>query len=695
MQHLPFKLHASYSPAGDQPLAIKEICETFAKPTDRSPEGSRSKNAHVLLGVTGSGKTFTMANVIANLGRPTIVIAPNKTLAAQLFMEFKELFPENSVEYFISYYDYYQPEAYVPTTDTYIAKDSSINDDIDKMRHSATMSLLERRDVIIVASVSCIFGLGSPDSYAKLVLNIKAGDELPRNKFLRGLVNIQYSRNDRSLVRGCFRVRGDVIDILPSHQRDEAVRVEFLHDAIEKISLIDALTGRTLREVDSLSFYPNSHYVTDQTDMQITIREILTDLGVRLREFKDQGKLVEYQRLEQRTMHDVELLEQIGFCSGIENYTRYLTRTPPGDPPPTLLDYFPKDFLTIIDESHITVPQLGAMYRGNLSRKQVLVDFGFRLPSALDNRPLNFNEFLGRTGHVLYVSATPAPYELEICKGRIADQVIRPTGLVDPEIEVRPAKNQVDDLYGAMKKTIDCKGRVLVTTLTKRMAEEIAQYYREMGFRIRYLHSDIDSLERVELLRELRKGTFDVLVGINLLREGLDLPEVCLVAVMDADQEGFLRSRSSLIQVVGRAARNASGRVIFYGDKITDSMKACIDETSRRRMKQLAYNQEHNITPQTIIKALPKDIRTIYGLGEESAAEGAGKGGIFSEGLLSAMDQLKKKDVDSLDKLIRKKTKEMQKAAGELEFEKAALIRDEIAKLRELLMTFGDMRGPE
>ena len=686
MKQKAFKLLSSFSPAGDQPQAIKEITATFSS----SPEEGAQKRSHVLLGVTGSGKTFTMANVIANLQRPTIVIAPNKTLAAQLFTEFRELFPENSVEYFISYYDYYQPEAYVPSTDTYIAKDSSINDDIDKMRHAATMALLERRDVIIVASVSCIYGLGSPDHYAKSVLNVFVGQEITRNKLLRGLVDIQYSRNDHSLIRGCFRVRGDVIDVLPSHQRDEAVRLEFLHDKIERISLIDALTGKTRRTIENLSFYPNSHYVTDRTDMQVIIREILEDLGVRLRELQAAGKLVEYQRLEQRTMHDVELLEQIGMCPGIENYTKYLTGTPSGEAPPTLLDYFPKDFLTIIDESHISVPQLGAMYRGNLSRKQVLVDFGFRLPSALDNRPLNFDEFLARTRDVLYVSATPGPYELEHGLGRISDQVIRPTGLIDPEIEVRPAKNQVDDLYGTMKTAISSGGRVLVTTLTKKMAEEIAQYYREMGFRIRYLHSDIDSLERVELLRDLRKGVFDVLVGINLLREGLDLPEVNLVAVMDADKEGFLRSRSSLIQVVGRAARNASSKVIFYGDTITESMRLCIDETNRRRVKQIAYNEEHHITPKTIIKELPQDLRVIYGLSKDSDLMRDGDK-IWDDELLTGLDKLKKKDVRDLDKVIRKKNKEMLKAAGELEFEKAASLRDEISKLREIMMTFGDL----
>jgi excinuclease ABC subunit B len=672
----PFKLRSDYQPQGDQPQAIAEICAAFRS-------GTRH---HVLLGVTGSGKTFTMANVIAELNRPALIIAPNKTLAAQLFTEFRELFPDNAVEYFISYYDYFQPEAYVPSSDTYIAKDSSINDDIDKMRHAATQTLFERRDTIIVASVSCIYGLGSPAAYSNLVVNIKKGQEIRRDQFLRSLIDIQYSRNDMNLVRGHFRVRGDCIDILPAHKRDEALRVEFFGDEIDAIYSVDALTGKTLRSIDEVSLYPNSHYVTDRQDMSQIIKEILNDLGIRLREYKAQNKFVEYQRLEQRTMHDIETMEHLGFCPGIENYSRYLTGVPPGHPPPTLLDYFPKDFLTIIDESHITNPQINGMYRGDRARKQVLVDYGFRLPSALDNRPLNFEEFLERTQQILHVSATPSPFELQASGGRISEQVIRPTGLVDPQIEVRPAKNQVDDLYGEILKAVSAQGRVLVTTLTKKMAEDLSRYFSEMNVKCRYLHADIDSLERVELLRGLRKGDFDVLIGINLLREGLDLPEVRLVAVMDADKEGFLRSRSSLIQVVGRAARNSEGRVIFYGDKITDSMRACIDETDRRRAKQVEYNTEHGITPQTIIKDLPIELRKLYGIDPEADTAPTS---VYGK-RLDDLEAAGVKSVGELDKLITKKSKEMKKLAADLEFEKAAARRDEIAGLKDLLLRFGD-----
>jgi excinuclease ABC subunit B len=671
-----FRLNSQYQPQGDQPQAIKEICGAFRA-------GTRH---HVLLGVTGSGKTFTMANVIAELNRPALIIAPNKTLAAQLFTEFRELFPDNAVEYFISYYDYFQPEAYVPSSDTYIAKDSSINDDIDKMRHAATQSLFQRRDTIIVASVSCIYGLGSPAAYSSLVVNIKKGEEIRRDQFLRSLIDIQYSRNDMNLVRGHFRVRGDSVDILPAHKRDEALRVEIFGDEIEAVQVVDALTGKTLRSIDEVSLYPNSHYVTDRNDMSQIVKEILHDLGVRLRELRAENKLVEYQRLEQRTMHDVETLEHLGFCPGIENYSRYLTGVPPGHPPPTLLDYFPKDFVTIIDESHITNPQINGMYRGDRARKQVLVDFGFRLPSALDNRPLSFDEFLERTQHILHVSATPGPFELQAAGGRISEQVIRPTGLTDPRIEVRPAQNQVDDLYGEIKKVVATGGRVLVTTLTKKMAEELTRYFMELGVRVRYLHADIDSLERVELLRGLRKGDFDVLIGINLLREGLDLPEVKLVAVMDADKEGFLRSKSSLIQVVGRAARNIEGRVIFFGDRMTDSMKACIDETDRRRAKQEEYNAAHGITPQTIIKDLPIDLRTLYGI-EPDAAPAA------DDRRIASLEDAGVRSVGELDKLIARKTKEMKKLAAELEFEKAAALRDEIGGLKDLFMRFGDEAG--
>ena len=669
----PFQLNSAFKPEGDQPQAIEEIVEAFKS-------GSRH---HVLLGVTGSGKTFTMANVIARLGRPTLIMAPNKTLAAQLFVEMRDLFPNNAVGYFISYYDYYQPEAYVPSSDTYIAKDSSINDDIDKMRHATTRSLFERRDVIIVASVSCIYGLGSPAAYAKLVVKLEKGAELPRDRLLRQLIDIQYTRNDMTLVRGSFRVRGDTVDILPAHARDEAVRIEFFGDEIDQISIVDALTGKTLRAVPEMSLYPNSHYVAERGDMQQIVKEILRDLGDRLREFKAQGKLVEYQRLEQRTMNDVETMEHLGYCPGIENYSRYLTGVPPGHPPPTLLDYFPKDFLTIMDESHVTNPQVGGMYRGDRARKQVLVDFGFRLPAALDNRPLNFEEFEARNNQILHVSATPGPYELQASAGHISEQVIRPTGLVDPVIEIKPAKNQVDDLFGEIKATIAKGGRVLVTTLTKKMAEDLTRYYLEMNVKVRYLHADIESLERVEILRDLRKGEFDVLVGINLLREGLDLPEVMLVAVLDADKEGFLRSRSSLIQVTGRAARNVEGRVIFYADHITDSMRAAIDETDRRRKKQVEYNVEHGITPKTIIKALPEDLRTIYGIA-------ADEGQVLDKKTMASLSDAGIKSVKELEEAIKKKSKEMKKAASELEFEKAAELRDELTTLRDLMLRFGD-----
>ncbi len=669
-----FKLASSYTPQGDQPVAIEKITEALR----------RGDPHHILMGVTGSGKTFTMANVITRLERPALVMAPNKTLAAQLFSEFKTLFPENAVEYFISYYDYYQPEAYVPSSDTYIAKDSSINDDIDKMRHAATRSLFERRDTIIVASVSCIYGLGSPESYSHLVVTLQKSQALGRDQLLRSLIDIQYSRNDHSLVRGHFRVRGDTVDVLPAHQRDEAVRIEFFGDEIDALSVIDVLTGKTLRQVDEISIYPSSHYVTDRKDMSAIIKEILKDLGIRLRELKAANKLVEYQRLEQRTMHDIETMEHIGYCPGVENYSRYLTGVPPGHPPPTLLDYFPKDFITIVDESHITIPQIGGMFRGDRSRKSVLVEFGFRLPSALDNRPLEFEEFLSRAPQILHVSATPGNYELQVCQGKYTEQLIRPTGLVDPRIEVRPAKGQVDDLYGAIQEALARKGRVLVTTLTKKMSEELSRYYMEMGLKVRYLHSDIESLERVELLRDLRKGVFDVLVGINLLREGLDLPEVSLVAVMDADKEGFLRSRSSLIQVAGRAARNAESKVIFYADRITASMKACMDETDRRRTVQEEFNLKHGITPQTIIKSIPEDLRKIYGLDEspESKTQDQTLGDLKQSGVHSAKE---------LDQLIRKKQKEMKVHAGQLEFEKAAEVRDEISRLRDLLVQFGDL----
>ena len=653
-----FQLNAPFAASGDQPRAIEQILQHL----------QQGEKHHGILGVTGSGKTFTVANIIARYNRPALIVAPNKTLAAQLFTELKEFFPHNHVEFFISYYDYYQPEAYVINTDTYIAKDSSINDDIDKMRHQATRALFECNDTIIVASVSCIYGLGSPENYAQLVCPLHVGRELARNTLLGELIDIQYTRNDHNLERGNFRVRGDVVDILPAHQDREAIRVEFYGDQIESITTIDVLSGKELQAIDRLTLYPNSHYITERTKIGTIVQEILNDLGVRLREFKNAGKLVEYQRLEQRTLQDVETLEQLGFCPGIENYSRYLTGVAPGEPPPTLLDYFPQKFLTIIDESHITVPQLRGMFFGDRSRKQTLVDYGFRLPAALDNRPLNFDEFLTKTDQLLYISATPAEWERQQTGKRYTELIIRPTGLIDPRIEIRPASGQVDDFLGEINKTVQNKGRVLVTTLTKKMSEELTRYYQDFGVRVRYLHSDIDSLERTELLRNLRKGEYDVLVGINLLREGLDLPEVQLVAVMDADKEGFLRSKTSLIQIVGRAARNVDARVIFYADRRTQSIDACIDETTRRRDLQLAHNNKHNIVPRTVKKDLPKDLREIFGLKQPAAA---------------ATVAVSSSEVE---KSITRKTRAMQKAAAALDFEKAAELRDEIQSLRMILL---------
>ncbi len=653
-----FKLNAPFAAAGDQPRAIEQTLRHLRQ----------EKKHQGILGVTGSGKTFTVASIIAHYNRPAMIIAPNKTLAAQLFTELKEFFPHNHVEFFISYYDYYQPEAYVVNTDTYIAKDASINDDIDKMRHQATRALFECKDTIIVASVSCIYGLGSPENYAQLVCPLQVGRELARNTLLSELIDIQYTRNDYDLGRGNFRVRGDVVDILPAHQDREAIRVEFYGDHIESITTLDVLSGKELQAVDRLTLYPNSHYITERTKLSAIVQEILADLGVRLREFKNAGKLVEYQRLEQRILQDVETLEQLGFCPGIENYSRYLTGVAPGEPPPTLLDYFPQKFLTIIDESHIAVPQLRGMFFGDRSRKQTLVDHGFRLPSALDNRPLNFVEFLARTDQLLYISATPAAWEQQQANGRYSELIIRPTGLVDPQIEIRPARGQIDDFLGEINKTVQAKGRVLVTTLTKKMAEELTRYYQDFGARIRYLHADIDSLARAALLRDLRKGEYDVLVGINLLREGLDLPEVQLVAVMDADKEGFLRSRTSLIQIVGRAARNEAARVIFYADRRTQSINSCVAETERRRALQLAHNRKHKITPRTVTKDLPQDLREIFGLRQPATAATAA---------VSSSE---------VEKSIVRKTRAMRKAAASLDFEKAAELRDEIQTLRLMLL---------
>ena len=649
-----FSLQAPYSPAGDQPQAIAATLRHL----------DAGQKHQVVLGVTGSGKTFTVAQIIAARQQPALIIAPNKTLAAQLYMEMKSLFPANQVEFFISYYDYYQPEAYVVSTNTYIEKESSINDDIDKMRHQATRALFECQDTIIVASVSCIYGLGSPENYAKLVCSLAIGQEMDRDTFLGQLVDLHYSRSDKELGRGNFRVRGDRVDVLPAHHDREAVRVDFGQQQIVALALIDVISGKELRQVESLSLYPNSHYLTERQNMPTIVQEILRDLGVRLREFRAQGKELEYQRLEQRTLRDVEALEQLGFCPGIENYARYLNGLAVGEPPPTLLDYFPQKFLTIIDESHITAPQIRGMYHGDRSRKQVLVEHGFRLPAALDNRPLNFDEFLAKSDQILYISATPGTYELTMAAERYAEIIIRPTGLVDPVIEVRSATDQVADFGRQAQVVIKRGGRALVTTLTKRMAEDLSMHYRQ-EMRVRYLHADIDSLERAALLRDLRKGEYDVLVGINLLREGLDLPEVELVAVLDADKEGFLRSKTSLTQIVGRAARNVSARVIFYADRITDSIAACQRETERRRERQLAFNRQHGIVPQTVQKELPRDLREIFGLQQKSRLAIASS---------------------EVDKAIVKKNKAMQKAAAMLDFERAAQLRDEIKVLKQALL---------
>ncbi|MEE8423364.1 MAG: excinuclease ABC subunit UvrB [Thermodesulfobacteriota bacterium] len=655
-----FKLISDYVPKGDQPGAIKELAEGVEK-------GIKHQ---VLLGVTGSGKTFTMANVIKELQRPALVLAPNKTLAAQLFSEFKELFPENAVEYFVSYYDYYQPEAYVPSSDTFIEKDASINDAIDKMRHSATRSLLTRRDVIIVASVSCIYGIGSPEDYGKMFLYIEKEMDIARDDVLARLVEIQYQRNDYNFSRGSFRVRGDVIDIFPVYEEDKAIRIEFFGDTVESISEIDPLRGRIMRGLKKVIIYPGSHYVTSKGNLKKAMDSIREELGERLRELNSANKLVEAQRLEQRTFFDLELMEEMGFCPGIENYSRHLDGRKPGEPSFTLIDYFPKDYLLFVDESHISIPQLGGMYRGDRSRKQTLVEYGFRLPCALDNRPLQFEEFEEKVNSVVYASATPGDYELEKADGVIVEQIIRPTGLIDPEIVVKPATQQVDDLLHEIRERVQKEERVLVTTLTKKMAEDLTSYYSEIGINVRYLHSDIHTLERMEIIRGLRKGEFDVLVGINLLREGLDLPEVSLVAILDADKEGFLRSTRSLIQTCGRAARNLSGKVIMYADHETRSIHGAIDETNRRRKIQGAYNEKMGITPESV-KSTIKDIRSsIY---EEdypaipSVAEDRGKYQYMPKGEVRG--------------IIKSLKKEMKEASVRLEFEKAVELRDRISEL--------------
>jgi excinuclease ABC subunit B len=648
-------------PKADQPQAISELLQGL----------TRGDQHQVLLGITGSGKTFTVANVIAETQRPTLIMAPNKTLAAQLYSEMRDLFPNNAVEYFVSYYDYYQPEAYIPSSDTYIEKDAIVNDKVDRMRHSATRSLLSRRDVIIVASVSCIYGIGSSEWYQEMLINLEVGQEFRRDRLLRRLVDIQYQRNDIDFHRGTFRVRGDVVEIFPAHSENLAVRVEYWGDEIERIVEIDPIRGKVLEELDQYGIYPGSHYVTPDEHRKRAIESIREELLEWLPKLESEGKLLEKQRLEQRTMYDLEMLEQMGFCHGIENYSRHLSGRNEGDPPPTLLDYFPDDFLVILDESHITVPQLGAMFKGDRSRKETLVEHGFRMPSALDNRPLRFAEWEERVGQVIHVSATPADWEIEHAGGVVVEQVIRPTGLLDPQLHVRPTKHQVDDLLGEIRERVARNERVLVTTLTKRMAEDLTEYYGELGVRVRYLHSDINTLERVEILRDLRRGEFDVLVGINLLREGLDLPEVSLVGILDADKEGFLRSARSLIQTIGRAARNERGEVLLYGDRITKAMRHAMDETDRRRARQVEYNEEHGITPRTIEKAvLEMDPST--GAGDYVVIPILRKG----EGA---------DDPANIPARIEELRSEMLLAAEELEFEKAAGLRDQVEQLRAQL----------
>ncbi|GFK94494.1 UvrABC system protein B [Fundidesulfovibrio magnetotacticus] len=661
-----FRLSSPFSPQGDQPQAIAGLVENLN-------EGVRDQ---VLLGATGTGKTFTMAQVVAATGRPALVIAPNKTLAAQLFNEFRGLFPENAVEYFVSYYDYYQPEAYLPRTDTYIEKDSSINEDIDKLRHAATHALLTRRDVLIVASVSCIYGLGSPEYYAKMVLPLEEGQRIAMEEVISRLVEVQYERNDMDFHRGVFRVRGDVLEIIPAYSRERALRLEFFGDELEAMLETDPLTGEVLSRLKKTVIFPNSHYVSDRDNLTRAMHDIREELRERLMQYQRENRLVEAQRLEQRTLYDLEMIEEVGYCNGIENYSRHLDGRKAGDPPATLLDYFPDDFILFVDESHITVPQIGGMYNGDLSRKSTLVDYGFRLPSALDNRPLNFQEFQTRIGQAVYVSATPGPWEMERAQGLVVEQIIRPTGLLDPVAEVRPVKGQVDDLLSECKKRVALGDRVLVTTLTKRMAEELTDYLNNFGVATRYLHSDIDTLERVAIIQALRAGEFSVLVGINLLREGLDIPEVSLVAVLDADKEGFLRSTRSLIQTFGRAARNVSGRVILYADQVTRSMRDALDETARRRARQEEHNARHGIVPRTIHKEMDNVLEGIYAQ-SKPVKEPKGRSVSFVDGL---MEQAQ--DAQTVEKLLKRLEKDMRAAAKDLAFERAAELRDAITALR-------------
>ena len=659
-----FVLKSEYQPTGDQPQAIEALVKGFE-------EGNQCQT---LLGVTGSGKTFTMANIIEKLNKPTLVIAHNKTLAAQLYGEFKEFFPDNAVEYFVSYYDYYQPEAYVPSSDTYIAKDSSMNDEIDKLRHSATAALSERRDVIIVASVSCIYGLGSPIDYQEMVISLRPGMIKDRDEVIKKLIEIQYDRNEMDFKRGTFRVHGDVVEIFPAYSEKIAYRVEFFGDEVDRITEIDVLTGSIIDEIGHVAIYPASHYVVAPETMNRATHAIEEELEERVRYFKSEDKLLEAQRIAERTNFDIEMMRETGFCSGIENYSRHLTGLKAGEPPHTLIDYFPDDFLIMIDESHMTIPQLGAMYNGDQSRKSTLVDYGFRLPSAKDNRPLNFGEFEGKVNQMLFVSATPGKYEGQNELLRV-EQIIRPTGLLDPQVEVRPIEGQIDDLIGEVNKEVANKNKVLITTLTKRMAEDLTEYMRELGIRVKYLHSDIDTLERTEIIRDMRLDVFDVLVGINLLREGLDIPEITLIAILDADKEGFLRSETSLIQTIGRAARNSEGHVIMYADTITDSMRRAMEETERRRTLQMQYNIEHGITPQTIKKA----VRDLISISKKVAAE----------------ELRMEKDPESmsreeLEKLINDVSKQMRKAAAELNFEAAAQLRDKMIELKQKYQEFDE-----
>ncbi len=655
-----FKLHSEYKPTGDQPQAIEALVKGFK-------EGNQFET---LLGVTGSGKTFTMANVIQQLQKPTLIIAHNKTLAAQLYSEFKEFFPENAVEYFVSYYDYYQPEAYVPSTDTYIEKDSAINDEIDKLRHSATAALSERRDVIIVASVSCIYGLGSPIDYKEMVISLRPGMVKDRDEVIHKLVDIQYARNDMDFKRGTFRVRGDTLEIFPAYSGNEAYRVEFFGDEVDRITEIDTVTGEIKAQLSHVAIFPASHYVVPKEKMMLATENILEEMKERVAFFKSEDKLLEAQRIAERTNFDVEMMRETGFCSGIENYSRHLTGTAPGEPPWTLIDYFPDDFLIIVDESHITLPQIRGMYAGDQSRKRTLVDYGFRLPSALDNRPLNFSEFESKINQMMFVSATPSVYESDHELMRV-EQIIRPTGLLDPEIFVRPVEGQIDDLISEVNKETAARHKVLITTLTKRMAEDLTDYMREVGIRVKYLHSDIDTLERAEIIRDMRLDVFDVLVGINLLREGLDIPEITLVAILDADKEGFLRSETSLIQTIGRAARNSEGHVIMYADTITESMQKAIDETNRRRKIQQQYNEEHGITPKTIQKAV-RDLIAISKAAVESEEE-------FRK-------EPESMDEKELNQLVKELTKKMHQAAAELNFEEAAKLRDRMIEAKKALL---------